>query len=442
MGFTTSPNMNLPIPGVGTESGPNYAFDVNAALTLVDSHDHTPGKGVQITPAGININSALSFNGNPLLSASYISLSGTVTPTTMPSTVLQSLSVGTTSSINELYYTDSNGTETQITKNGQVNAIAASIPGESYVSGTFIWDQTQSSLPTTPANFAIGSVTLSPNVANAYPSLGVTLSPPSGIASAYSINLPLLPSVTSFMSISNTGVISTPAPIAGTSGQYLGTNGSIPVWTSFVVASAPTQTVLTSGSGTYTTPANTRSIRIRMIGGGGGGGASSNTSPTAGTAGGTTSFSTYHAAGGGGGGAGTPSVVGAGGVPGSNTGSPTVSILGGGGSQACLTNSSTPSPTSGAGGSGVFGGAGGARTNSVGAAGQNNSGGGGSGAGSNNIALYNSAGGGASGSYIEQTIASPSATYTYSIGSGGPGGSSGEAGGNGGSGIIIVDEYY
>ena len=36
MSFTNSPNMNLPIPTVGGEPGPNYATDVNSSLTLVD----------------------------------------------------------------------------------------------------------------------------------------------------------------------------------------------------------------------------------------------------------------------------------------------------------------------------------------------------------------------------------------------------------------------
>jgi hypothetical protein len=210
MAFTLSPNMNLPVPGVGTESGPTYATDINNSLTLVDQHDHSPGKGVQITPAGLNINTALTLNNNPLTNIKSL----TFTAQTSNST-LQTLYVapGTETPLtNDLWFTDGNGNNVQITSNGQVNATAASIPGESYASGTFTWTQAQDSLPTTPANFSIGSVILRPtSPATTY---GVTLSPPTGITSSYPINLPLLPSAQSFVTIDNTGVMAAGIPTA------------------------------------------------------------------------------------------------------------------------------------------------------------------------------------------------------------------------------------
>src|SRR4051812_5012966 len=65
---TTSPNMLLPIPGVGLTDGPTFATDINYCLTIIDSHNHSSGNGVQITPAGININSDLSFGSNNAIS--------------------------------------------------------------------------------------------------------------------------------------------------------------------------------------------------------------------------------------------------------------------------------------------------------------------------------------------------------------------------------------
>ena len=200
--------MNLPIPSVGSESGPQYAFDVNNSLTLIDQHDHSPGKGVQITPTGMNINSALSFNNNSATNVSAVIFQQQLSAN---STLLAlSSAPGSGSGTSDLFYTDGNGVQIQITKSGVVNASAASIPGESYNSGTFIWTQTQSSLPTTPANFDIGSITLRPNVAAT--TFGVKVSPPSSIASQYNIALPLLPSVQSFVTIDNTGAMA--APIA------------------------------------------------------------------------------------------------------------------------------------------------------------------------------------------------------------------------------------
>lgn len=179
MSFVLSPNMSLSIPTVGQEPGPDFAFDINSSLTLIDQHDHSPGKGIQITPAGLNINGVLSFNNNPATNLSYESF----TTMSSPSSVIQSISVSPASSINELWYTDSNGAQTQITKNGAVNVVASSIPGESYAAGTFIWTQTQSALPTTPANFDIGSITLRPNIAAT--TNGVTLIGPTAAATSF-----------------------------------------------------------------------------------------------------------------------------------------------------------------------------------------------------------------------------------------------------------------
>jgi hypothetical protein len=185
MASTISPNMSLIVPTVGQELGPQYAFDINADLSLMDSHDHSPGKGVQITPAGININSALSFNNNPATSLSAV----TFTSQASPNTALGTLSVapGSGTGIGDLYYTDFAGNTIQITKSGQVNVVASSIPGESYSAGTFIWTQTQSSLPTTPANFDIGSIIIRPNIAGTV--AGIQLVPPTN-SSVAQITLP------------------------------------------------------------------------------------------------------------------------------------------------------------------------------------------------------------------------------------------------------------
>lgn len=202
--------MTLPIPTVGIETGPQYAFDVNTSLTLVDQHDHSPGRGVPITPAGLNINDDLDLQDNNIIALQ----SAVFTPQNSAITTLYALSAapGGGTGVNDLYYTDGTGTSIQITKNGIVNVVASSIPGESYAAGTFTWTQTQDVLPTTPANFDIGSITIRPNTAGT--TNGVTVNPPGAIASAYDIDLPLLPASTSFMAISNSGVMTTPVTLA------------------------------------------------------------------------------------------------------------------------------------------------------------------------------------------------------------------------------------
>jgi hypothetical protein len=217
-----------------------------------------------------------------------------------------------------------------------------------------------------------------------------------------------------------------------------GTNTTQIATTAFVANAygtrKPTRQVFTSGTGTYTTPANVTEIRVRMIGGGGGGGGNSTDgSSTAGGNGGASTFGTSSAGGGHGGGAGQGGSQGTGGTGGTNANAD-FSIAGGTGGVAANVGGAV-----GPGGSGAFGGAG--QTN--GAAGAANSGAGGAGAVVQ--ASADGGGGGGSGGYLEVTFASPAATYSYAVGAGGASGSAGTGGGGGGaggSGIIIVDEFY
>jgi hypothetical protein len=195
-------------------------------------------------------------------------------------------------------------------------------------------------------------------------------------------------------------------------------------------SSGPTFQYLTSGTGaTYTTPANCKTILVKMIGGGGGGGGSTG----AGGTGGTTTFNSINAAGGGGGGSGTlgaPGIAGTGG-----TGSAGLRLAGsmGGDSHNAEGRGGQGAP----GISGMGAGAGANASNSAGNAAAAHTGAGGGGNSSNT----GGSPGGGSGEYVEVPVASPSASYTYTIGASGSAGT-GTAGGAGGSGLIIVEEFY
>lgn len=207
----------------------------------------------------------------------------------------------------------------------------------------------------------------------------------------------------------------------------------------------PTTQIFTSGSGTYTTPANVRYIRVKAVGGGGGGGGSgTGTSAGNGGAGGTTTFNSVNANGGSGG---TKSSSGGGGPGGAGgtggTGTATRRIIGGYGG-----GGGNSDVQGGQGGSSMLGGngGGGESTASVspGKDGATNTGGGGGGA-SGISAVVGSGGGGGGGEAFELVIGSPASTYAYSVGAAGTAGSagtSGSAGGAGGSGVIVVEEYY
>lgn len=216
---------------------------------------------------------------------------------------------------------------------------------------------------------------------------------------------------------------------AGTSGYYLQTNGSgVSTWSAFT---PPTIQKFDSGSGTYTTPANVKYIRVRMVGGGGGGNGSSTASaPSGGTDGGQSTF-------------GTSLLVANGGLLGGWNSGP---VAGGGGSisapaigsilPGCSTHGG--SNYSSVGGTGISGGEGGASF--LAGYGQ-----GGYGADNNVVINCISGGGGTGGGGVDALIPAPDATYPYTVGSGGTGGSAGTSGSNGTGGqpgYIEVTEYY
>lgn len=209
MPVNLSSNMGLPIPAVGTTSGPEYATDVNSSLTVIDGHNHSPGSGVQITPAGLNINTTLTMNNNFLTNIGGLTLVAQAS-TPANGTVYQDSS-------GFLRYVDLNtGTNIQITNSSGVAGSPGSIANltspasASYVSAasTFVW-QSNTSIA---ANMDFGSAilrNLSPNS-----TFALTLQPPT-LSSNYSITLPALPGSTSLMAMSSSGGISTPYSISG-----------------------------------------------------------------------------------------------------------------------------------------------------------------------------------------------------------------------------------
>jgi hypothetical protein len=194
--------MNMPIPVVGSEPGPEWATDLNDCLNIVDIHDHTPGSGVQITPSGLDINTALTFNSNfatDLAGLSLIAQSGTPANNTIYESGV------------DLYYVDGVGNNIQITANGGVAGSPGSIANltspasASYVAGssTFVWQSDVN----TPANMDGGSVIIRNITAS---SKGITLTAPAALGSNYSITLPALPASQKIMTLDATGALTAP----------------------------------------------------------------------------------------------------------------------------------------------------------------------------------------------------------------------------------------
>lgn len=203
MATTISPNMNLPIPVVGQEPGPDYASDINSSLTILDGHTHTAGSGVPITPDAINVNADLPMNNNSITDAEAITFNAQGSPSSTNGSLSES---GV-----DLYYTDGSGNQIRITQSGAIAGTPGSISGltppatAAYNSGssTFIWQ----SAANTSASMDNGPVTIREVAVNAK---GVTLTPVTSLASDYTLTLPQPPASQKIMTLDASGNMTAP----------------------------------------------------------------------------------------------------------------------------------------------------------------------------------------------------------------------------------------
>jgi len=420
------------LTGDATASGPG-----SAALTLATVNSNVGAFG---SPTAIP---TLTVNGKGLITAvttnAVVAPAGTLTGTTLASNVVTSslTSVGT---IGTGVW---QGTAVGATYGGTGGSSAASTGIPHVASG--VWSYSTIVNADVSASAAIALSKLATVTASR-----ALVSDGSGNISAATTTSTEIGYVNGVTSAIQTQ-INTKAPTA--SPTFTGTvtlpitgPGAVSVSSGGVAAlvGLPTIQRFTSGSGTYTTPANCRWIRVTAIGaggGGGGGGAGSG----AGGAGGNTTFgsSLLTANGGAGGAAGAGS--GNGGAGGSSTVTTSSSVLqvvalsgasGNGAHQ--LTTGSQPG---GIGASSPLAGGGNVTANAAGGSGVTNSGAGGGGGGAS--AANSMGGGGGAGGYLIAVITGPSATYSYAVGAAGSAGAAGtNAGGTGGSGFIQVEEFY
>jgi hypothetical protein len=115
----TTANMSLVLPTVSSTLGPDWATLLNAALTLVDTHDHSSGKGVKVTPTGLNLNANVTLNDF------YLTDVGSMRLTSLGATLVTPSDVGSIYNVNgNLYWNNDAGTAVQLTSGG--SPVAAS----------------------------------------------------------------------------------------------------------------------------------------------------------------------------------------------------------------------------------------------------------------------------------------------------------------------------
>jgi hypothetical protein len=197
--------MNMPVPVVGTDAGPDWANNINASLSIVDSHNHTSGQGAPITSAGLNINTDLPFNNNNATTLRTLRFQSQSATPSQPADLGCLFENGV-----DLYYTDGNGNVIRFTQSGALAGAAGTITGlpsgtasASFAAGAFIFQ----SATNTSAVIDGGSVILRNNTAS---SKGLTLAPPNAMAADYGLTLPALPAATNLMALDTSGNITAP----------------------------------------------------------------------------------------------------------------------------------------------------------------------------------------------------------------------------------------
>jgi hypothetical protein len=201
--MSNTPNMNLPVPTPGITPGPQYAQQQVLEQNIIDAHNHTPGYGVLVPTAGLNINTNLPFNNNQAVALQ----AAVFTPQTGLSTLYSLYFSGV-----DAYINDGAGNIIRLTSGGTVNATSSGISSgtasASFSSGVLVVN----SAPSTPADIQVASVLLGNNVAN---SKYLTLAPPASMAANYNLVLPPLPAVLSFVTLDTSGNLTGSIAVAG-----------------------------------------------------------------------------------------------------------------------------------------------------------------------------------------------------------------------------------
>lgn len=200
--YTTTPNMGLILPTPTVDPGPDYAINQNTSFSTVDTHDHTPGKGVPVTPSGININSDLTFASKNATTLRSVRFSPQVSAINAATDIGCLYELGV-----DLYYIDGSGNQVRITQSGNVAGTPGSIANlaspasASYVSASssFVF-QSNSNVA---ANLDGRNLILRNSSASSF---GQTIAPHASLSADQTFTLPNLPAANnSFITIDTSG---------------------------------------------------------------------------------------------------------------------------------------------------------------------------------------------------------------------------------------------
>jgi hypothetical protein len=232
--MTTTPNMSLVLP---TDHGSADVWDsiLDTVFGLLDSHDHTSGKGVQVPSAALKINADVSWSFGGTNYALKDAKAIDFTPVTAASIAALSSALYVDSSDSELHFLDASARNIKITNAGVLNvSIVGGIGGDySSVGALFsfddatdsYWAQQQGS-PRPWARLRVGDVDIYQTAASI--TNRVRLKSPAALGASYDVTWPAaVPGSTSAMQMSSAGVLTVSNTFANAITLTSGVTGAV-----------------------------------------------------------------------------------------------------------------------------------------------------------------------------------------------------------------------
>jgi microcystin-dependent protein len=197
--------LTLPVPTV--TPGPLYGSQNNAAFELIDSHDHSVGRGVPVRTEGLNIDNDLPLQSNNATLVRSVRFLPNATPLALPADLGCVYIAG-----GDFWFNNAAGQQIQITAGGALNAASIGGIGGDYTTSTasvFYLAAQQKFFFTQNTNNAalmdFGAMTVRAAGVSAN---GVTIKAPAGLAASYETTLPTaLPADPAALVLNNAGLI-------------------------------------------------------------------------------------------------------------------------------------------------------------------------------------------------------------------------------------------
>ena len=214
----TTPNMNLTLPVVSQTPGPTWASEINADLTIIDSHNHA-GVGALVPVAGLDIDSDLSLATHALTDATKVVLLNQVSNSTANSVYQSGGNLYWMNNASQPVLITS-GNALAVGSTGNIGGLPDGLAAVNYVSPTLSFDFTDEN-----GNSAslVGDVFVGSSV-----TLGTASITASG-AGTYAINLPTALPVTntSFLTCTTGGQVGYTSQVNGITRQMQAAVGQV-----------------------------------------------------------------------------------------------------------------------------------------------------------------------------------------------------------------------